>query len=116
MSSNSKKGYMGERPIEVLLQDMGRRAARPRAGRARDCGDISGQPFVISAKNVKQMELGVHVNELESMVINAGVPSGVLWHKKKGKSSPLDWYVTMSGRLFVPWMELAFAHWEEEVQ
>jgi len=115
MSRSSRLGYEGERPIEVLLQDRGLMVARPRAGRARDCGDLSGLPLVISVKNVKHQELASHVSDLESMVLNAGVSTGVVWHKRRGKSSPLDWYVTTSGRLFLPLMELAIAHLPGEV-
>jgi hypothetical protein len=116
VSRNSKLGYAGERPIEVLLQERGvLAAARPRAGRQRDCGDISGAPLVLSVKNVKHQELAKHVTELESMVLNAGVSTGVLWHKRRGKGSPLDWYVTTSGRLFLPLLDLAIAHLPGEV-
>lgn len=114
MSASGKKGYMGERPIEELLQGLGHHGVdRPRAGRARDCGDFGGVPMVISAKNRASLELSTWVSELETQVINAGARSGVVWHKKKGKADPRDWYVTTNGRLFLPMLELAYAHWEE---
>jgi len=115
VSAKSAKGYAGERPIQLYLQGLGRQAGRPRAGAVHDIGDVDGQPFVISAKNHKTMTLSSWVDDLDSMVLNANVASGVVWHKRRGKSNPLDWYVTTSGRLFVPFMELAFTHWKDVV-
>lgn len=113
MSSNSRKGYAGERPIELLLQEHGLPGAdRPRAGRQRDCGDFGGVPLVISAKNHGRLDLAGWVSDLESQVVNAGANSGVVWHKKRGKSDPRDWYVTTSGRLFLPILGLLRLHWE----
>lgn len=103
MSTASRRGYAGERPIEELLQGLGYRGVdRPRAGRPRDCGDFGGVPLVISAKNRATLALAEWVCDLESQVVNAGARSGVVWHKKRGKADPRDWYVTTSGRLFLP--------------
>lgn len=112
MSQNSRKGYDGERPIELLMQGQGLNVHRPRAGQPHDVGDLAGLPYVISAKNQKTLRLAAWVSDAEAMAVNAGLHSAVVWHKKPGKSSPLDWYVTMSGRLFMPWHDLAIEHWE----
>lgn len=112
MSANSRKGYSAERAIEVMLQNMGRHAYRPRAGAAKDCGDIGGQPYVISVKNHGRLALAEWVSDAEAMAVNARLRSAVVWHKKRGKADPREWYVTMSGRLFLPWHELATEHWE----
>jgi hypothetical protein len=115
VSTASRKGYDGERPIELLLQGMGLHVARPRAGRPQDHGDFTGLPLVISAKNHATARLGPWTSELEAMAVHAGVRSGVVWHKRKGKASPLDWYVTTTGRLFLPLLALACEQWDEEV-
>lgn len=112
MSQNSRKGYDGERPIELFMLERGLNVARPRAGQPHDVGDLSGLPYVISAKNQKSLKLAEWVSDAEGMAVNAGLRSAVVWHKKRGKASPLDWYVTMSGRLFLPFHDLAIEHWE----
>lgn len=112
MSASSRKGYAGERPLEVLLTERGRHVWRPRAGAPHDTGDLHGVPLVISAKNHARLDLAGWVSDVEAMAVAAGLRSGVVWHKKKGKGNPLDWYVTTSGRLFLPLLDLAYEHWE----
>lgn len=113
MSTSSRKGYAGERPIEELLLAEGYNGVyRPRAGRARDCGDLGGLPVVISAKNHGRLALAEWVTDLESQVVHAGLRSGVVWHKKRGRGDPRDWYVTTTGRLFLPLLALAANAWE----
>jgi hypothetical protein len=113
VSANSRKGYAGERPIELLLHEVGLIGAdRPRAGRQRDCGDFGGVPLVISAKNHSKLDLAGWVNDLESQVVHAGAHSGVVWHKKRGRGDPRDWYVTTSGRLFLPILNELRLQWE----
>lgn len=112
MSANSRKGYSAEHAIEVMLADMGHQVWRPRAGATQDCGDIGGLPYVVSVKNHATLKLAEWVTRAEEMAVHAGQPSAVVWHKKRGKADPRDWYVSMSGRLFLPWHALAVKHWE----
>lgn len=114
MSAASKKGYDAEHAMELLEQGRGHMVWRPRAGRPRDCGDLAGLPLVQSVKNRGAMELALWVGELESMVINAGVQTGVVIHKRRGKG-PLDWYVTTNVRLWLPALDLMAAHLPEEM-
>lgn len=111
MSANSAKGYRAEHDIEVMLAGNFSHhvIARPRAGAQLDRGDISGLPAVISIKDHARMELSSWVNDLEGMCRAARVDTGVVWHKRRGKGSPLDWYVTTTGRLFLP-MLCAYVH------
>lgn len=102
MSANSRKGYRGERPVELVLRELIAGAYRPRAGQQRDVGDIAGLPLVVSVKNHKAMELSTWVDEMVGMVANAGVETGVVWHHRRRKGNPLDWYVTTNGHLFMP--------------
>lgn len=98
MSKNSSKGYVAERAIEVLLQQRYPRLAenilRPRAGAMRDKGDIHGLPVVISVKNWVEPTLGPWVDQMNTMCGWAGKGVGVVWHKRRGKSDPKEWWVT----------------------
>lgn len=104
MSANSRKGYRAEHDIEVLLERTFPRhvIARPRAGAVADKGDISGLPAVISIKDHARLELSGWVNDLPAMCRAAKTDTGVVWHKRRGKGDPLDWYVTTTGRLLLP--------------
>lgn len=99
MSTNSRKGYDAEHKIEVLLQQryptIAANILRPRAGAPNDKGDIHGLPVVISVKNWVEPSLGPWVNEMQAMCRNAHKGVGVVWHKRRGKGKPEDWYVTM---------------------
>lgn len=74
---------------------------------AKDTGDVANvrtqnnDRVVIEAKNVTTLSLAEWVSEAEVERVNDGALVGVVWHKKRGKSSPLDGYVTMSGRDFL---------------
>jgi len=105
MSYESKKGYSAERAVEVLWNERGRPVMRPRAGASQDIGDLVGLPVVQSVKNHAEMRLGSWVNDLTDQVGHAGLATGVVWHKRRGKASPLDWYVTTSGALAVVLLE-----------
>ena len=99
---NNAKGYRGELAIELLLRNEGHDASRPRAGRRGDIGDIAGVPLVVSVKNHAQLKLSTWIIDLHRMVNTSDLETGVVWHKKVGKGDPCDWYVTTSGRLFLP--------------
>lgn len=76
---------------------------KPKAG-AFDKGDIQlgdGFPLVIEAKNVRSRDLAGWVAEAEVEAVNAGVPIGVVWSKRTGKSSPSEAYVICKGATFV---------------
>lgn len=103
-SRSSRKGYDGERPVELLLQQIVPNVYRPRAGRHDDVGDIAGLPIVVSVKNHVTLKLAAWVDELGLMLSAADKATGVVWHKRVRKGSPLDWYVTMSGLQFMPFL------------
>jgi hypothetical protein len=106
MGTASRKGYAGERPIEEYLQWRYGRGYRPRAGQPHDVGDIGGVPLVVSAKNHARLSLSTWVDEMSEMVVSANLETGVVWHKRKGKASPSAWYVTTTGALFEPMLDL----------
>jgi hypothetical protein len=105
MSYESKKGYSAERAVEVLWNERGRPVMRPRAGATQDVGDLVGLPVVQSVKNHARMDLAGWVGGLQRQVGHAGLETGVVWHKRRGKGSPLDWYVTTSGALALVLLE-----------
>jgi hypothetical protein len=106
MSANSVKGYTAEHAVELLMQRYHPGASRPRAGQVHDVGDIAGVPIVISVKNHRAMKLADWVTGVKRMVLAAGLPLGVVWHKKIGKAKPEDWYVTMDGATFLAFYEV----------
>lgn len=104
MSYASKKGYRAEHEVLNYLAPLfgDKLLYRPRAGAPDDSGDITGLPLVVSVKNHSRLALSAWVNDLPAMVAAANVHTGIVWHKRVGKGSPADWYVTTSGVFAVP--------------
>jgi hypothetical protein len=114
MSAAKRKGTAAETAVVRFLQANGWPQAERRAlAGAADRGDVAGLPVVVEVKNAARMELAAWLDEA---VKEAGqrspyygqVPpsdgtAGVVWHKRRGKASPGDWYVTCDG-----WTLLAF--------
>lgn len=98
----SRKGYVAEHDVELVLLSRGFDVHRPRAGSQHDVGDLVGVPgVVISVKNHSEPRLSTWLIGVDRMQREVEAPIGVVWHKRKQYGSPLDWYVTMSGRSFV---------------
>lgn len=98
-----KAGTAWETAIVGALKQYGfPHAERRRLSGSKDRGDIAGVPGVaIEAKNTSRVELAAAVDEANVEALNAAVPVGVAWFKRRGKSSPLDGYVVMSGDTFL---------------
>jgi hypothetical protein len=106
MSAAKVKGTRWESAIVGYLMECGFPAVERRAlNGAKDKGDIAGLPVVVEAKNCKAVSLGAWVDEADVEARNAGVPVGVVWHHRRGKASPADGFVTMSGSAFVALMQ-----------
>lgn len=105
MSANSAKGYRAERAMELIEQDRGHLVWRPRAGSQDDVGDLGGLPIVQSIKDRGKTELALWVDEMQAMVVRAGVSTGVVIHKRRNKPT-LDWYVTTNVRLWLPVLDV----------
>ena len=106
MSSPSKrKGSSAEREVAKYLVDNGYKYAERRlAGDTFDKGDISGVNGVcFEIKNHQKMNLAGWVEELKVEMVNAKSDTGVVVHKRKGKTNVADWYATMP---FGLWLEL----------
>lgn len=68
---------------------------------ANDRGDIAGIPgVVIEVKAEKSLKLSEWLKEAEVERINDNANVAVVWHKRVGKGSPGEWYVTMTGNQF----------------
>lgn len=99
MTNPSKqKGTSAEVAVRDYLRDSGWPWAErlPTEG-AKDRGDIAGLPICIEVKNCKTMDLARWIAEAQAEKVNAAQSVAVVWHKRRGKSSPGDWYVTMTG-------------------
>lgn len=67
-----------------------------------DRGDVAGIPgLVIEAKSCKATTLASWLDEALIEQANDGADYGVVWHHRRGKASPGDGFVTMSGAAFV---------------
>lgn len=106
MSNAAKaKGSGAERDIVKYLKENGfQYADRRLAGATLDKGDISGIPGVtIEIKNHATMKLSEWVEELIVEMANDKAWTGIVWHKRRGRGSPADWYCTMPGYI---WLDL----------
>lgn len=101
-SRNKAKGSAWERAIVEHLKAAGWPYAERRvAGAEHDRGDIAGVVgVVIEAKNKARMALAEWIGEAEVERVNDGAWLGVVWHKRVGKASAADGYVTMTGSQF----------------
>lgn len=101
MSASKAKGTRWESAIAAYLNGVGFPVERRALNGSTDKGDIAGLPLVIEAKNCRTTALAAWVDEAAAEARNAGVPVGVVWHHRRGKASPADGFVTMSGEAFV---------------
>lgn len=107
MSHSHDKGYRAEHAVELLYQAQGwAQCYRPRAGSQDDVGDIGGIPVVTSVKNHGRLRLGEWCDDLVAMVARAGVEHGAVWLKRVRRGDPLDWFVLMPARLYLPVLSL----------
>jgi hypothetical protein len=112
VSASKAKGTAAETAVVRFLQANGYPHAERRAlAGNQDRGDIAGIPgLVIEVKVAQRMELAGWVDEalIESQRVDKpgwGFPVGAVWHKRRGKGSPGDWYVTMDGWAFLALLE-----------
>lgn len=96
------KGSGAERAVVAWLKKWFPYADRRLAGATLDKGDVSGIPGVtIEVKNQAAMKLSEWVAELEVEMKNDGAWTGVVIHKKKGKTDVGQWYATMPASVWV---------------
>lgn len=100
MSYESAKGYRAEHDIEELLLSKGFTVTRLRAGKVADVGDIGGLPLVVSVKDRVRLALADWVDAANVMGERRN-QLAVVWHKRRLKANPEQWYVTMDGHTFL---------------
>jgi hypothetical protein len=103
VSRSRAKGTQAETAVVGYLQSMGFIHAERRAlNGAKDRGDVAGIPStVIEVKNTIRAELAEWVKEAEKERDHDHAAWGVVWHRRRGKPFPGQWYVTMTGADFV---------------
>ncbi|WP_229401937.1 hypothetical protein [Micromonospora okii] len=96
---NKAKGSSAERAVVDLLRASGwPHAERRLAGSTKDRGDIAGIPgVVIEVKNCARTDLAGWLAEAERERVNDNADLAVVWHKRRGKANPADWFVTVDG-------------------
>lgn len=88
---------------------------RARTG-AKDKGDIAGVVgVVIECKSAARLELAAWLAEAVAERDNAGAAIGVVWAKRKGRTSPGSGYVVMDGDTFVQLLRAA-GYLDEETE
>ncbi|TDD45414.1 hypothetical protein E1286_24155 [Nonomuraea terrae] len=102
MSRNKDKGSAAERAIVDYLRRVGFiHAERRLAGATKDRGDIAGIPgVVIEVKNQATLKLAEWLEEAHLERHNDNAQIAAVWHKRRMKGSPAEWYVTMDGTTF----------------
>lgn len=75
----------------------------------KDRGDIAGLggPVVIEVKDCVKLDLAGWLGELAAEMRNDNARFGAVWHKKRGKGSPAEWYVTLPGHVFADMLKEA---------
>jgi hypothetical protein len=110
MTAARSKGTRWETAIVDYLRDHGWPHAERRAlNGVRDKGDIAGLPgVVIEAKDhAGHNALAGWVDEATAEALNAGAHHAIVWHKRRGKASPGDGYVTMTGDTYTALLRAA---------
>ena len=102
------KGATAERAVVAWLKQSFPYVDRRLAGATLDKGDISGIPGVtIEIKNHAKMNIGGWTTELETEMSNDKAWTGVVLHKRKGKSDVGQWYCTMPASIWLDLLKLA---------
>lgn len=105
MNKSKAKGTAGETACVNYLSEQGIYSHRKTLSGPSDKGDIAipinGGHIVVEVKNEKKTTLSEYVDEANVEAENAKALFGVAWHKRRGKGSPGDWYITMDGKTFI---------------
>lgn len=105
MTNRSKqKGTSFETAVLPAIQEKRPNAERRALGGVNDKGDFhipDELRFIVEAKNCKEMDLSGWIREAVREAENAGVPHGVVFHKKRGTTDPREQYATMKVGTFL---------------
>lgn len=102
MSRARAKGTAAETAVVRYLREHGFPHVERRAGTGRlDHGDIAGiVGVVIEVKACSRIELAAWIDEAATETTNDHAEYGAVWHKRRGKGCPGDWFVTVNGETF----------------
>lgn len=97
LSASRQKGTRAETAVVDYLKASGFPYAERRALHGNtDKGDIAGIPgVVIEVKNCETTALAAWVDEARTEAANAGCDVFMVVHKRRRKSDPGEWYVTL---------------------
>ena len=103
MSKQKAKGTRWESAIVAYLRDHGFPHAERRAlTGGKDLGDINAAPgLVIEAKDQARHSFAEWLDEATTEGRNAHADVAAVWAHRRGKGSPGDAYVVMTGEQFV---------------
>ncbi|WP_194821279.1 hypothetical protein [Micromonospora sp. S-DT3-3-22] len=103
MSASKRKGTAWESAIVgYLLANGVPYAERRTLNGVKDRGDIAGIPgVVIEAKSAARTELAAWLDETETERRNDRASVGAAWIKRRGKASPGQGFVVMTGERFL---------------
>jgi hypothetical protein len=109
MSRQRARGTAAETSVVRYLQQSGFPYAERRAGAGRlDRGDIAGVVgTVLEVKACAKTELALWVDEMRAEMRHDRADYGAVWHKRRGRGSPADWFVTLDGAGFVALLRAA---------
>src|SRR5690348_6360724 len=115
MSAGRQKGTRWESACVNFLREHGFQWADrlPLSG-AKDRGDVTigpGSP-VHEMKSQNRHSLAEWLDEANVEAANASAPFGVVWFKRRGKTSPGDGFVLMDGHSYVKLLHEAGYSWE----
>ncbi len=102
MNRSKQLGTLWETAVVNFLREHGwPHVERRTLGGAKDRGDIAGIiGLVIECKNAARILPGPWLKEAHAERDNDGADLGVVWAKRRGKSSAGDGYVVMDGHTF----------------
>ena len=111
MSKSKQKGTSFETSLLPALRTVYPGAERRALTGNKDKGDfiLPGADFALEAKNQKALDLSGWIREAETEAENLGVPFGVVVHKRRGKTDPMEQYVTMTVGTFLAMMKTRLA-------
>lgn len=101
MNRSKIKGTAAESAVRDYLHVNGYPyAERLALSGAHDRGDITGVDprIVIEVKSHKELAFGPWLKEANVEAANAGAEIGIVWAKRRGFTSPADWFFVVDGQ------------------
>ena len=106
-ATERRRGNKAEQDVAAFLRANGWQARTSRSENGTQGGEdiLWDGPASIEVKDVARLELAAFVDQAQRQA--NGRPA-VVWHKRRGKGSPGEWFVTMTGEDFVRLCERTF--------